>query len=832
MALFKQALDAKSENSHTYSNALNANIRCGNLSGAEEVLEIMKKRGRKRDVIICTTLLKGYCSAGRINKAQAFFDDMVQRAPTVTPNLRTINTLLRGCVQTGDVAIAESLVARAQKDFKIALDVSSWEYLVTLLCQSLKLDKVLPIVGRLKDDAACASGMAGMYVNMARTAAVLGDWKVCRKALTGAAASLDSVASTDANEDQNDREDDEAAVTATATATAGTKGDKGTGGKRGSSSAETDARRQESLEVYREHLKSELGAELKVIEAFMTARKDSKVSAFEYVFPFFLRIFPLFPPEQLADGTAPASATTAAPAQTAPSGRPGKKDGGSSNSNSLLKKELVKPIMRAVEDNFGLDVLSRRVTGRSCDDLCGYSLDPSKAPEALAAAAAKAAEAKAAAKAKKLKRDKKRGKAVGGEPAASTASAPAASAVTPDSVPAPVPAAEREKPVLTPLEAQIASFRAHSARVFDSSCKFVFKNVFSTPATTTITSAPASAAAASGSRDLKVEICSGAGEWVVAQAKQDPAADWVAVELRHDRAYQTLTKAVFADVRNLAVLCGDAMHILPSHFPSDCVSRLFVNHPEPPQQTGSRGDSQGRHLLEQVRCMPVLSPPPTVHVAHLYLLLFCVCVGILRGGVPHSKTRRSADHRDGQLVVRAAAAAARRGPPFVCLQRGPHRRWQDHVRPADRPRSLLLSQGGRGRAGERVGGEGERGRGGSVRGQARGRRGPCRRGLLLLRQVGAKTSIITAHTPSQCLCFAAGPVPYTGCGSATTWWSGTSWYCARAPAVTVIARPLRPLPSTRRDPPPAWRSTCCPRAPSRRRTLESSLSEVYSCDLF
>jgi pentatricopeptide repeat protein len=573
MALFKQAVEAKAENSHTYSNALNANIRCGNLRGAEEVLETMKKRGRKRDVIICTTMIKGYCSAGRVNKALALFNDMVERTPIVTPNLRTINTLLRGCVQTGEVATAEALVARAQKDLKIQLDVSSWEYLVALLCQSLKLDKVLPIVGRIKDDASCASGMAGMYVNSARAAAVLGDWKSCRKAITGALASLDKVADSATGAERDNDEEDVALSAAAA------KSDKNTGGKRAWNSEEVDARRVESLEVYREHIKAELSAEVRTIEAFMNARKDSKVTPFEYMFPFFLRIFPLAPVSIITEGAA--ATTEAAPTNT----KGGKRDG------SSLKKEVVKPIMRAVEENFGLDVFARRLTGKSCDDLNGYSLDPAKAPEVLAAAAAKAAEAKAATKAKKLKKDKKRGKVT-----SSTADAGATAAAVKAEVAE--KEKEKEKPVLTPLEAQIASFRAQLPRVFDSSCKFVFKSVFSGPSSSNNNNS--AAATASGERELKVEVCSGAGEWVVAQAKHDPAADWAALELRHDRAHQTLTKAVFAEARNLAVLCGDAMHILPTHFPADSVSRLFVNHPEPPQQTGGRGDSQGRHLLEQV----------------------------------------------------------------------------------------------------------------------------------------------------------------------------------------------------------------------------------------
>jgi len=48
---------------------------------------------------------------------------------------------------------------------------------------------------------------------------------------------------------------------------------------------------------------------------------------------------------------------------------------------------------------------------------------------------------------------------------------------------------------------------------------------------------------------VKMEICSGQGEWAAAQAKGDPSSHWVALELRHDRVADTvmnsLTNRVF-----------------------------------------------------------------------------------------------------------------------------------------------------------------------------------------------------------------------------------------------------------------------------------------------
>ena len=45
---------------------------------------------------------------------------------------------------------------------------------------------------------------------------------------------------------------------------------------------------------------------------------------------------------------------------------------------------------------------------------------------------------------------------------------------------------------------------------------------------------------------LKLEICSGAGEWAISQATNDKSSNWVTMELRHDRVYQTFTRSIYA----------------------------------------------------------------------------------------------------------------------------------------------------------------------------------------------------------------------------------------------------------------------------------------------
>eukprot|EP01034_Spumella_vulgaris_P025110 gene25110-31525_t len=130
---------------------------------------------------------------------------------------------------------------------------------------------------------------------------------------------------------------------------------------------------------------------------------------------------------------------------------------------------------------------------------------------------------------------------------------------------------------------------------------------------------------------LKLEICSGNGEWVVAQAaadrgafssaaaaQSDVKALWLALELRCDRVHNTMCQHAFstndlakaqltgADApnrNNLAVIGGDASKILPFRFPAARLSAIFVNHPQPPEQRANEkdkkkgGEGSGSHLL-------------------------------------------------------------------------------------------------------------------------------------------------------------------------------------------------------------------------------------------
>jgi len=163
---------------------------------------------------------------------------------------------------------------------------------------------------------------------------------------------------------------------------------------------------------------------------------------------------------------------------------------------------------------------------------------------------------------------------------------------------------------------------------------------------------------------IHLEIGSGDGEWIAAQAAACTHTDnrtksvsvsayWIALELRHDRVYNTIcqhlfnsppsthsravndmdtskgsyphhhekqsksnkrkdhlltvesvtqTNAANSHSHNLAILGGDAVCIINQRFASASVSAIFINHPQPPEKiletkANGRLSSQGKHLL-------------------------------------------------------------------------------------------------------------------------------------------------------------------------------------------------------------------------------------------
>jgi tRNA G46 methylase TrmB len=66
-------------------------------------------------------------------------------------------------------------------------------------------------------------------------------------------------------------------------------------------------------------------------------------------------------------------------------------------------------------------------------------------------------------------------------------------------------------------------------------------------------------------KPLRLEVCSGTGDWIVERAEKDPDSNWVRIlvisnnfqiglEMRNERVFQTWSKAMFNAIPNIVLL--------------------------------------------------------------------------------------------------------------------------------------------------------------------------------------------------------------------------------------------------------------------------------------
>ena len=87
---------------------------------------------------------------------------------------------------------------------------------------------------------------------------------------------------------------------------------------------------------------------------------------------------------------------------------------------------------------------------------------------------------------------------------------------------------------------------------------------------------------------LCLEIGSGFGEWAIEAARKDAGkANWVGLELRHDRVSASFTKMFLQGSSNVCFIQCDAKYVLQHLVAKQSVAVIRINHPEPPERTGS-----------------------------------------------------------------------------------------------------------------------------------------------------------------------------------------------------------------------------------------------------
>jgi len=86
---------------------------------------------------------------------------------------------------------------------------------------------------------------------------------------------------------------------------------------------------------------------------------------------------------------------------------------------------------------------------------------------------------------------------------------------------------------------------------------------------------------------LRVELCSGMGEWIVKRCFEDQESNYIAVERRVDRVYKIWSRMVLRNINNLFIICGDSYLSLRS-LPRSSVSEIFINFPDPPHSIDNK----------------------------------------------------------------------------------------------------------------------------------------------------------------------------------------------------------------------------------------------------
>jgi len=600
--LFEKCKESGYSNLHTYSSIMNVYVRCGLLTEAEKIFtDLCNHKKLKIDVVTCTTILNGYSSIGNLYKCLDIFDLMDSSQPKIQPNIRTINTYLRCCLITGAVYEADAMYVR-MKDYKLSPDLSTWEYLVTLLCQALMIDKVLPLLGRipLQGDAVTVSALANMRICLARAHAFLGDWKACRKALRAAtdsitieeqledeqmvsASAIDGTLDMDSSNEGDDYGDNGVASRKRKTQTV-------TGGKKAWKS-EKDNSREQSLELYRDHKRAEMRLAVENLKIFVDGSSDTvgttptsisqyrkKEDWIKAILPHFQRCFSMHTgskSESESDLQSDLQSETKSKSEV---------------ETCLSTKTLhVNTFMISLLQRFGLATLLNRTypivedTNKNMNEKNKSSKEKNKNKG-------------------KGKRKDKNNRNIIMKSENNT---------------------NNNNNILDELISSLnldgmniwKQFQQNMMNSLDNKGYLNFDKIFN-QTQTILPSSQVTDSVSQSKLPMKLEICSGTGEWVVAQAKADKGkANWAALEMRHDRVYQTFTRAAFdtsysslksnnstptLGIPNLCVIGGDAMVILPKCIAPESISCICVNHPEPPQQIGAFSSdykSQGKHLL-------------------------------------------------------------------------------------------------------------------------------------------------------------------------------------------------------------------------------------------
>lgn len=104
----------------------------------EQALTMMEESGVKPDVITFSTIMNGWSSAGRMDKCQEIFEDMVKSG--IEPDIHVFSILAKGFVRAGEPVKAESLLNSMSK-YGVRPNVVIFTTIISGWCTAGKMEK-------------------------------------------------------------------------------------------------------------------------------------------------------------------------------------------------------------------------------------------------------------------------------------------------------------------------------------------------------------------------------------------------------------------------------------------------------------------------------------------------------------------------------------------------------------------------------------------------------------------------------------------------------------------------------------------------------------------
>jgi len=80
---------------------------------------------------------------------------------------------------------------------------------------------------------------------------------------------------------------------------------------------------------------------------------------------------------------------------------------------------------------------------------------------------------------------------------------------------------------------------------------------------------------------IHIEYCSGNGEWIINQALENPHINWISVEMQFPRVRKIWSKSQNMGVKNLFIICGEALTFTQKYIKQPCFQAYYVNFPDP-----------------------------------------------------------------------------------------------------------------------------------------------------------------------------------------------------------------------------------------------------------